>query len=386
LQFVNRKLSPVAMKISLQVVTAVILTVAGSAGAARTATSEGIRRLDESEDVKFIPSKEISQLRRRLSESSSVDQLAAEKACAQWGEGKDDCVFDVLTTGGLEMAVLGAYIQGSGRSGNANEVVGVERKLDIMSNAEVAVGTTTTSCMKDYSGKNQVCTANDVRLASARNIAITDGGCFGSASDTVTFSADFEIVLTAQARYDIGVWFSTDGDPNSDGALTGQCTVATPAFGPEPDFVNLDAVAQPTDICGEIDSAHSPMFQRLNLTVVCVSGANNKLNIPYCTSWRQPGANDLCTDPTQAFPGTPSKCKCDQGFTVDIFVPGVTCADTPSCANSPGPCTIKDCRNDTTFDPPELRCFYDTVPNESNTTCDDESKCTDFDQCVDGYC
>jgi hypothetical protein len=50
-----------------------------------------------------------SELRRRLSESSSVDQLAAEKACAHWGGGKDDCVFDVLATGDLEMAMVGAY-------------------------------------------------------------------------------------------------------------------------------------------------------------------------------------------------------------------------------------------------------------------------------------
>jgi hypothetical protein len=50
-----------------------------------------------------------SQLRRRLAESSSVDELAAEKACAHWGEGKDDCVFDVLATGDLEMAMVGAY-------------------------------------------------------------------------------------------------------------------------------------------------------------------------------------------------------------------------------------------------------------------------------------
>jgi hypothetical protein len=55
------------------------------------------------------PPMQASQLRRRLSESSSVDQLAAEKACEHWGEGKDDCVFDVLTTGDLEMAVMGAY-------------------------------------------------------------------------------------------------------------------------------------------------------------------------------------------------------------------------------------------------------------------------------------
>jgi cysteine-rich repeat protein len=54
------------------------------------------------------PPMKASQLRRRLLESS-IGELAAEKACEHWGEGKDDCVFDVLTTGDLEMAVVGAY-------------------------------------------------------------------------------------------------------------------------------------------------------------------------------------------------------------------------------------------------------------------------------------
>jgi hypothetical protein len=47
------------------------------------------------------PVQATSQLRRRLSKSS-VDELAAEKACEHWGEGKDDCVLDFLTTGDLE--------------------------------------------------------------------------------------------------------------------------------------------------------------------------------------------------------------------------------------------------------------------------------------------
>jgi hypothetical protein len=50
----------------------------------------------------------VNQLRRRLSEST-VEELAAEKACAHWGEGKDDCVFDVLATGDLDMATAGSY-------------------------------------------------------------------------------------------------------------------------------------------------------------------------------------------------------------------------------------------------------------------------------------
>jgi hypothetical protein len=49
-----------------------------------------------------------SMLRRRLSESS-LDQLAAEKACAHWGKGMDECIFDVLATGDLEMAEAGEY-------------------------------------------------------------------------------------------------------------------------------------------------------------------------------------------------------------------------------------------------------------------------------------
>jgi hypothetical protein len=55
------------------------------------------------------PPMEASQLRRRLEESSPISERAAEEACEHWGEGKDDCVFDVLTTGDLDMAVVGAY-------------------------------------------------------------------------------------------------------------------------------------------------------------------------------------------------------------------------------------------------------------------------------------
>jgi hypothetical protein len=54
------------------------------------------------------PATESRGLRRRLSESS-VEELAAEKACAHLGERKDDCVFDVLATGDLDMATAGSY-------------------------------------------------------------------------------------------------------------------------------------------------------------------------------------------------------------------------------------------------------------------------------------
>jgi hypothetical protein len=54
------------------------------------------------------PVEESRGLRRRLSESS-IEEHAAEKACAHWGERKDDCIFDVLATGDLDMATAGSY-------------------------------------------------------------------------------------------------------------------------------------------------------------------------------------------------------------------------------------------------------------------------------------
>jgi hypothetical protein len=57
---------------------------------------------------RFVPSVQIDHLRRRLAETSSTDEAAAE-AMSIKGRGQDDCVFDVLTTGDLEMAVVGAY-------------------------------------------------------------------------------------------------------------------------------------------------------------------------------------------------------------------------------------------------------------------------------------
>jgi hypothetical protein len=55
------------------------------------------------------PPMQTSQLRRRLLESSPIAKFTAKKACAHRGEGKAVCVFDVLTTGDLEMAAVGTY-------------------------------------------------------------------------------------------------------------------------------------------------------------------------------------------------------------------------------------------------------------------------------------
>jgi hypothetical protein len=67
-------------------------------------------RLPQHPQVCTLPNpKEASALRRRRLAESPYLEKAAEVACAHWGEGKDDCIFDVLATGDLELAEAFAY-------------------------------------------------------------------------------------------------------------------------------------------------------------------------------------------------------------------------------------------------------------------------------------
>ena len=185
-------------------------------------------------------------------------------------------------------------------------------------------------CMEDVAQKGLQCTANDVGIASVTNLTIAPGDGCDFIGDTVTFTATYEILLTAEARYDIGIWYAEDGDPNSDGAYTGICTAVTLPYAPDPPWLDLDGTADDPggviqDLCGDIDAtvAHNPLFPSITLTVACVDDdGNNSLDLPNCVSWRQPGANDLCTSPLDAYPGAPSKCKCEPGSGVPIPVPG----------------------------------------------------------------
>ncbi|NOR40044.1 MAG: hypothetical protein GQ537_02390, partial [Gammaproteobacteria bacterium] len=65
-----------------------------------------------------------------------------------------------------------------------------------------------------------------------------------------------------------------------------------------------------------------------------------KLNLPNCTSGRQKGANEVCLDGFDTFPGAPSKCNCDPNFQVPIEVPAATITvikdAIPTEVNEPG--------------------------------------------------
>ncbi|AVR89703.1 hypothetical protein Tharo_2821 [Thauera aromatica K172] len=190
--------------------------------------------------------------------------------------------------------------------------------------------------------QNLTCTANDVTLSSAGNICVhvTQGGPQDTNNDgcqdpnpqgqftcvanqLFTFTADFTMPLTAQARYDLGLYLATDGG-GSDGALTGSCEANVVTEANSPTFINNDAGL---DICGDIDADHTPQVIRETVTVMCADTNNDsKVNLPWCTSWRQPGANEVCDSATytaaatfDAFPGSPSKCNCGD-LNIDIFL------------------------------------------------------------------
>lgn len=178
--------------------------------------------------------------------------------------------------------------------------------------------------------------------------------------DTTSFAATFIVELSAQARYDIGLYFEIEPDEAGDGALTGTCSISTlPEIGSftrpngtTGNFVDLDknckggGCPQPQDLCGDINNANNPIFYNLAstgnfITATCVDPDNDgQLNLPSCTSWRQSGANEVCLTPTDAFPGSPSKCNCDPDFQVPINIPPaelqVVKTATPTTVDEPG--------------------------------------------------
>jgi hypothetical protein len=175
-----------------------------------------------------------------------------------------------------------------------------------------SAGTITGACMATRFGSNLNCTANDVSVAQA--LSVSPAEC--TEGETFDLTATFQVNTTSTQRYDIGLYFSIDGDGNGDGALTGSCSLSTLPTAPVPPNENYDG-----DFCGDTSSAHSPRFVTLTLPGVACADPDGDgfLNLPNCTSWRN-NSGDLCATEADAFPGTKSKCKCDRNFEIPIRV------------------------------------------------------------------
>jgi hypothetical protein len=196
-------------------------------------------------------------------------------------------------------------------------------------------------CLETLFGSKTNCTAEDVKIAKAINVSVakcTEGTTIPELTGT------FEVLLSGKgsikSRLDIGLYFDVHGDVDSNGnrenngARGGTCQLNTI---PIPPGVNLDG-----DVCGDVDTAHNDLFVTITLhNVSCVdTDGDGRLNLPNCVSWQTPGQDGVCTQATQAIPGSSSKCKCDDAFNIPVEVerPGisVTKAADPDTLNEPG--------------------------------------------------
>jgi hypothetical protein len=215
------------------------------------------------------------------------------------------------------------------------------------------VGPSKNACMQPVfsaaGGSGLQCTANDVTISVATPTAVNGTACGGQGEpdceceEDTTISVDLDITYqlsgggSNKTRYDLGAYFDVSGD-GINGARTGKCIHAT--LQPS-DSGYYSAPGEPVnDVCGDIDTAHNPLTTHIQLTgVKCVKAPNSEqLLLPYCLSWRQPGSNELCGVPTEAagpdtnlhtdddiittdaFPGAPSKCRCDDFFAIAVTV------------------------------------------------------------------
>jgi uncharacterized repeat protein (TIGR01451 family) len=186
-----------------------------------------------------------------------------------------------------------------------------------------------TQCMGDQptapSGLN--CTANDIQVAFVDNIHIVANGPDANnltptsnqeceyPGQYIQFTASWHVQSTATSRYNVGLWFANSGQTN---ALHGTCSASTLPNSPTPFFEDTD------DQCGDIHSGSTGTVSP-DITVIAQCNAapgTNQLRLPYCSSWdNNEQTGNACNSPAGTVPGTPSKCSCDDSFSIPIIVP-----------------------------------------------------------------
>jgi len=141
--------------------------------------------------------------------------------------------------GGLAMAALLAGAPSAWASGPG--ICSNDKTISCSSNSDCGAGNT---CYLPTAGGqtltsqncfgNLSCTANDVNSVQISSLVVNDPCEFPGDTATISFVAQFD--LTAQNRYDLGVWIAQDGGD----AMTGTCSVSDFPISPDPPWVNLD--------------------------------------------------------------------------------------------------------------------------------------------------
>jgi len=151
------------------------------------------------------------------------------------------------------------------------------------------------------------------------DISLVDGCSY--IGDTAGVKLQAELVSTATARYDIGIYIATDAG----NALTGECLHD---FLPPPLSAACAATTSGTgpfcdddgDTCGDIKKTQgtilynigyrsSPATEPVTLTLKCVdSDADGFVDVGSVITWDQQGANN-CASVAGTVAGAPSKCE-----------------------------------------------------------------------------
>jgi hypothetical protein len=158
------------------------------------------------------------------------------------------------------------------------------------------------------------CTANDIRISRAT--AVSPSSCIEGTHFDLT--ATFETIVTANARYDAGFFFRTDGGTSARGdgnTASGVCSLSALTPGQAP-ALDLDG-----DTCGDLNAGTYSLTFTIPQVLCAAAPGTNLLRLPNCTSWHSNQAT-ACTITNQFdfHPDTKSKCVCDDTFTVPVVV------------------------------------------------------------------
>lgn len=213
-------------------------------------------------------------------------------------------------------------------------------------------------CIEDDYGDPLTCVAADVKVSQLDVLELFDG-CTGP-SDTATVSLSSILSITANTRFDLGVYMAVDGGTGESGECFKEYLpppLKTPA-GTDPTAAELTSDIGPyfnagndLDACGDGRAATGPIHRLLStdtddtepetITIPCADvDANGFVDVGYCTGWGSLGANDCTGIDDAGLPVPASKCNCQRidvgvGFT-RIVAPAVDLLDFGDAPDSYG--------------------------------------------------
>jgi uncharacterized repeat protein (TIGR01451 family) len=179
-------------------------------------------------------------------------------------------------------------------------------------------------------GANKLnCTANDIKISRA--VSASPNTCVKGT--TFDLTATFEVLVTANARYDAGFFFRIDGGLSARGdenTGAGKCSLTSLTIPPPPNppALNLDG-----DTCGDLNAGTYYIDMKIPGVLCQDLNGNGILNLPNCTSWHS-NAGTPCASKNAAdfHPDTKSKCVCADIFPVPVTVEEATLTVTKTAA------------------------------------------------------